>query len=626
MLLNKRNKKRILIFLIIPILAIIPFVTDDVSLRVIAAVLLIIYVGFIIFLRDSFGGPSLPKEEDDYSDATLFESEGATLSDSDEGFKIVSGNPEPEIVTDSGITGLQTQSKKIHSPYYPPELKEEYLKIASESIPKDVGQDEYFGFVLEKILQVVKDAFLAHSALFFWYNKRKEVLNLDKFVSSSHDITRQKFQKENDVLSQIVEKEKPIWLPNISPTAEADNIRYYSKPQGIRSFVGVPLFYEKRLVAVLALDSKAEDTFNVETIYSLGRLVRVISIIISFFEEKFADSLSEQRLKALLNVFVSQKRFSTPEEISETIENSVKDLIHWDAFAFVYFDSLSGNFKIVKTLNKRTIKYVGEGLEVDLEKSLTGKAIQTGMPVSIEDTSGLEKKYIRFSESEDISFEGSFLAVPLVYDEQNFGAICFESLKKSVYSYSDINFLRKATRIYSFIAFSHSTQRFLTNLLSLDIETKILNEKTFIEFFKKDLLKAQELEARGAIVLINIDKFMEQETLFEGNPFPKVLKSIVEMIKEDLPETSLFGRISTRILAVTFFNRGTKEAFIWAEKLRVKIARNPIPVTSKQSTFTISAGVASTHNKTDIEKIMETVQLALNKAIEKGGNAVVNAN
>ena len=45
-----------------------------------------------------------------------------------------------------------------------------------------------------------------------------------------------------------------------------------------------------------------------------------------------------------------------------------------------------------------------------------------------------------------------------------------------------------------------------------------------------DLVKAKELKAPGAIALIRIDDFLEQDTLFESNPFPKVLKSVYGMI------------------------------------------------------------------------------------------------
>jgi PleD family two-component response regulator len=65
-----------------------------------------------------------------------------------------------------------------------------------------------------------------------------------------------------------------------------------------------------------------------------------------------------------------------------------------------------------------------------------------------------------------------------------------------------------------------------------------------------------------------------------------------------------------------------KDVFLWAEKLRIKIARKAIAVASKQTTFTVSIGVAATTNKTDVQEILTHAELALKKAVEKGGNSV----
>ncbi|MDP3830688.1 MAG: diguanylate cyclase, partial [Ignavibacteriaceae bacterium] len=74
------------------------------------------------------------------------------------------------------------------------------------------------------------------------------------------------------------------------------------------------------------------------------------------------------------------------------------------------------------------------------------------------------------------------------------------------------------------------------------------------------------------------------------------------------------------------FNSFSKDVFLWAEKLRVRIARQTIAVVSKQSTFTVSIGVASTSDKTDVEEVIHNADLALQKALESGGNKVRNIN
>ena len=248
----------------------------------------------------------------------------------------------------------------------------------------------------------------------------------------------------------------------------------------------------------------------------------------------------------------------------------------------------------------------------------------SGQSVKIDDTS--ENEMTRYSKSEDVSFDGSFLSIPMMYDGQYYGVLCFESLKKNAYSGSDIRFIKNASKIFSFILYSFSSQKVLKNLLSVDIETNVLNLKTFTDRLYSDLLKAKEVDVNGAIALIKIDDFMEQESLFDGDPFPKVLRSVADILKEEMPDIGLLGRLDDRIFGVYFFNVSAKDTFLWAEKLRVKIARQPIAVSTKQTTYTVSVGVASANNTSSIEKVLHNAELALNKALEKGGNSVKSIN
>lgn len=618
---DRRQKKRVLIFLIVPILAAILFLTDDLLIRVITLALIIIYVAFIIFLRDSvrFDGRYSINEKDEIDEDLI-----STVSpEHDESFKIISKTSNIEVITADNYTPDIIRSPK--TTLIPPDLRERFEEIANESLPPEIGQGGQFAFALEKILTVIKDAYQAHTTIFFWYNKKKEKLTIEKFVSSSSgEIAQRKFDIEDDILSKIVQKNEPALLSDISPAAEADVIRYYEKPQGIRSFVGVPLFYENNLIAILAVDSKVGDQFGIETIYSLGRFVRVITMIIQIFEEKHSDTISQQRLKGILNLIGPETNFDSEESVIDSMQDSIKELIDWDTFVFVYYKPVEQKFEVAKVINKTSLKYIGQGLQIDLAGTLVGKAILSSIPVKIDDTSA--DTYKRFSKSEDLTFDGSFLAVPLIYGNQNFGVLCFESLKKNFYTNADVKFLKSSVNIIAFIIYSLSSKTLLKSLIALDLETRTLNAESFKERLSADLYKAQSVNAPGALALIKIDDFLEQESLFDGDPLPKVLKVVSETIRQEMNPLNIFGRIAERLFAVYFFNMDSKNAFIWAEKLRVKIARKPITVVAKQNTYTVSIGVASTLGKLDVDEVFHNAELALQKAVEKGGNAVRNIN
>jgi len=616
-----RNRKRILIFLVIPLFALVPFFTDDFILRAISSLLLVIYSAFIIFLRDSSRSDEHFDEvfAENNNDKTNFSS---NIFEADEGeeFKIISPNKTIEVLKSTEIKGRISNQNLGRNFFKSPELKIEFDKIATEKIPDDISEDQHFGFALDKILLVVKDAFNAHSAIFFWYIPKTKKIALEKYASSSNDIIKQKFDIEDDVLSKIVIKREPEIISDLVLNAETDNIRYYSSPQGIKSFVGVPLYYGKSLAGILAIDSKENDVFGINTIYSLGRFVRVISLLISLFDEKHEDSQADKRLKSLLDIVSTDKKFEDETELFSTIENSVKKLLTWDIFTFIYFDPTIKNFKTFKIINKTSLKYIGENKNIELSGTIVGKAIINGVPIKIDDTN--VEMLARFSKDEDISFGGSFLAIPLSYDGQIYGLFCFDSLKANVYSDSELSFIKKAIKIFSYIIYSFSNQKILKNLLSVDIETKLLNAKGFLKTANSDLMKAKVANLSSTLVIIKIDKFIDDESLFDGNPFPKVLKSITEMITAATTEFNVVGRIGRDIFGVYFFNTDSKDVFLWAEKLRIKIARTSVTVSTKQNTYTISVGIASSRENMDINALVENAELALKKALEKGGNSV----
>ncbi|RPI72856.1 MAG: hypothetical protein EHM47_07350, partial [Ignavibacteriales bacterium] len=76
---DRKQRKRLIIFSLVPLLAVILFLTDDIVIRIITIALIVVYVAFIIFLRDSlkFGKDYISDYDDekDYPvDSDLYDS------------------------------------------------------------------------------------------------------------------------------------------------------------------------------------------------------------------------------------------------------------------------------------------------------------------------------------------------------------------------------------------------------------------------------------------------------------------------------------------------------------------------------------------------------------------------
>jgi len=166
-MITERLKKRILIFSVIPILAIISFFIQDIYLKAASILIIVIYVGFIIFLRDS-----IHVEETTAAEPEVVPEPPTYQPDAGESFTIISANKNIEVITDDNYVPELHVGKRQY--FKPPDLKESFEKIATEPLPPGVGQDEQFSFLLEKILTSIKEAYYAHTAVFFGIIKEKK--------------------------------------------------------------------------------------------------------------------------------------------------------------------------------------------------------------------------------------------------------------------------------------------------------------------------------------------------------------------------------------------------------------------------------------------------------------------
>src|SRR3989337_4305418 len=97
---DRRQKRRFLIFLVVPLLAAVLLLADDLTVRISSLALIIIYVAFIIFLRDSlkFQGTYI---NDSYDDDLIGEDYQGDTKLHEDSFKIISKDINPDVVAAS---------------------------------------------------------------------------------------------------------------------------------------------------------------------------------------------------------------------------------------------------------------------------------------------------------------------------------------------------------------------------------------------------------------------------------------------------------------------------------------------------------------------------------------------
>ncbi|MBU2446532.1 MAG: sensor domain-containing diguanylate cyclase [Bacteroidetes bacterium] len=605
----KLNKRRLITFILLIILGSVPLLTEDLFFRIAAIAVLVVYVAFIIFLRD--GKTKDPEESSEKSSVpTGLKPELDSYTEEE----------EKSIITSTELKRMK-QTTPIHS-LKPSNLKDKFYEIACESLPEGLDQDAQFNFVLEKILNVVYSTLIAHSAIFFWYNKKKNQMIIQSYVSENNNIHKARFSLEDDIVSKVVRNGAPELLNNLNSNVESDLIRYYDTAVGIRSIVAVPVFINDQLIGVLVADSKSEDAFGVETVYLLGRFVRMITIMLGIFDEKFSVNLVNQKLDAVIGLIGDSEKNQDEKYYYQKLLLAFDKLIEWDALSIISFDHQERSYKLKKVVQKTSLKYPGEGLIVDLDKSITGKAIQTGRSVKIDDVT--EDKFPLFNTQDSLTLGGSLLITPIVYQNKTFGAIVFEKLRKNSYTNKDVRFIEK---IASYIA-SHfdaaANIRLLNSYLSVDLDTLLLNRTTFEKRVKEELTKSNITKVNVGLAFMSIDNFEKLLNEYGEKVIQKIVKHVAVHLNKESDDLMINARLDTNKFAVLFFNRDDAEAFLWCEKLRQKFVKDFINLDNSNISISLSIGFASGRNHVQHELLFENCELVLRRAISSGGNCVRN--
>lgn len=607
----KINLKRILILLILLSFLSGAILIDYLIVKIILTGIAIILISFIIFFRNGN-----VKTEPKFSSETDY--------NIDEDEEVINNSNLNIEQNDKILTDLDIQERAISrkiSQLIPQDLNEQYKKIVFEPIPSSSSVESQFNFILEKILDVIKHVFLAHSAIFFWYRKDKGQIIFHNFSSDETNLQKIKYPIGSDIISKVIISGNPNYTCNINSNVESDLIKYYHGPIGIRSIAAVPVYLNEKIIGVLAVDSKSEDAFGPETIYTLGKFVRMITLILSIYDEKFNIELVNQKLDALLELIGSSTRELSEKRLIQSFIVLLDKFLEWDVLGIVLYDSEAKNYILKKLVNRTSIDYMGESLPVDTtEDTLIGTSLKRGNSIRIDD-SGVNK-YFLFRKNAPSDIKGSLMIVPITSNGRIHGAFVFESLKKKIYTDDDVRLVEKVASYFASQLDFLLNKLLLENYLSIDLETMLFNRSTFEKRVQEELTKFKTTDMHIGLALIVVDKVDKIVKKYSQKVIPKIAKHIALQLSKEAEDLMLIGRLENLKFGVLFLNRDSASDNVWCQKILQKISGESIFYEEQEIGITVSIGYAGGVKIVRAETLFNLADTALNKAILDGGNRI----
>ncbi len=166
----------------------------------------------------------------------------------------------------------------------------------------------------------------------------------------------------------------------------------------------------------------------------------------------------------------------------------------------------------------------------------------------------------------------------------------------------------------------------LKQLITKDPLTGAYNRSFLMERIQEEIRWSLLYREPLSIALFDIDYFKKINDNYGHLTGDKILKEIVSLVAESLPNSFTLGRYGGEEFFILMPNTGEKEALRICDKLRKKVSKNQFHTYSgKKITLTISIGITTlnSENLVTMDELIQKADMALYKAKERGRNCVI---
>ena len=476
-----------------------------------------------------------------------------------------------------------------------------------------------FHSILHKLLELVKEVLFANTASLFWVNRERQLLAVADKMTNSTAFTKQlRLPIGNDVISRIALSGKPEIISEINPAAETDVIPYYESPTGVKSLIGVPIFFRDEVIAVLVADSLTDEGFGRETVPLLGNFTRLFSAVLRALTDKYDLAVIKatfNSLKWLANEITTKGDMNA---VLNTIATAISDTVEAEFVSLISQSDLH-SWTVSRIVKRSGSEYIEEGCKVSLNDTLAGKAIRENRPLYMEDLTRVEEH--RFNQNEPAG-KGSFVAIPISGVNSCFGIITVESLTPLKFSSLEVDGIKQLVTLGAYCAEVVSSNQLLEKYVVFDRVTATLNKKFFLERLEEEVGRVTDLNIKSALVLIGLDRVDDIRNRFSVEGVDYIMADIAEAVRGWLKPYDAVGKISAHSFGIILEGFSQHEALAWGEKFRKNMATKVYPIGTRNYMATISVAVLNIDGKNDASELVMTAQKVLLRAHTSGGNVV----
>ena len=214
------------------------------------------------------------------------------------------------------------------------------------------------------------------------------------------------------------------------------------------------------------------------------------------------------------------------------------------------------------------------------------------------------------------------LSSPLRSEGKAVGNFTIERIDKS-FTNEEVELVTKLTDAMNNVLSWISTHHQLSQSATRDGLTGLLNHKTFLERFEKEINRSNRFEHELGLIFFDIDKFKSVNDTYGHLYGDYVLEEVSRIISKNVRSIDIVGRYGGEEFSVILVNTNIKDCIPLAEKIVKKIAKKTYLKDGVAVNLTISAGMSGYPVHSDsVKDLIAKADKAMYQTKLKGGNGV----
>jgi diguanylate cyclase (GGDEF)-like protein len=211
------------------------------------------------------------------------------------------------------------------------------------------------------------------------------------------------------------------------------------------------------------------------------------------------------------------------------------------------------------------------------------------------------------------------LVVPILGPSGLYGLILVGSkILDNEYTAGELAFLQQlmsfvSQAIQNHLHYEHSVR---------DVKTGLFNHGFFMTRLNEEIACSKRNNYASSLIVIDVDKFKNFNDTYGHLAGDRVLESLAIVIKQSVRAGDIPSRFGGEEFTILLPNTGKDTVYIAAERLRNAVAAMKIPWEPPLPQVTISLGIFTFNNQTDLSasEIIERADEALYQSKERGRN------